>query len=171
MQHWRVIADDRDSDGKIKIGRSLSDLLPPAVSADDDEPPAGSWGRWDVLAWASVAVAGALLFVFIGQTTPALPAPVPTPLILPTAAPTATRVPTPPSTITPEPTSEPIIIPPTVASPPTPCDPLTAPFQVKMQVMPIGSVVGVSCISNDEAQANAQALADAMIATATAEAK
>jgi hypothetical protein len=54
---------------------------------------------------------------------------------------------------------------------PTPCDPVTAPYQVKRQVFPIGSVVGVSCESAAEAQANADSLAARMIATATAEAR
>ena len=77
----------------------------------------------------------------------------------PTTIPTITPAPS----ATDVPTRAPIIAP-----APTPWDPLTAPYQVKQQVFPIGSVVGVSCESADEAQANADSLAAAMIATATA---
>ena len=54
---------------------------------------------------------------------------------------------------------------------PTPCDPLTAPYQVQQQVFPIGSVVGASCESAEQAEANADSLAARMIATATVAAR
>lgn len=55
------------------------------------------------------------------------------------------------------------------AAPVEACDPLVNPrYTAPRQVDPIGSVIGVSCTSQAEAEANADALAAAMLATADA---
>jgi hypothetical protein len=115
---------------------------------------------------ALVALAVALLALARSPASPAASHPAVAP---PTAAPTITIAPsaTPAPTITPAPsaTEEPTAAP-IVAPAATPCDPLTAPYQVKREISPIGRVVGVSCTSAAEAQANADSLAAQMIATA-----
>jgi hypothetical protein len=50
---------------------------------------------------------------------------------------------------------------------PTPCDPASAPYSVTIDVtgergIPIGTVMGISCVSRDEAAANAEAAAAQM---------
>jgi hypothetical protein len=173
MNVWKVTRADRDEAGKIKIGRSLSDLLP-ATTVEDTAAPVSRRRERDAAMLVSGVLVGVALFALIGRSSPAPAAPR-APLAVPTALPTATTTmtATPAPTVMPQPTATavPTEAPALFAPPPTPCDILTAPFQVKQQVFPIGSVVGVSCESAEEAQANADALADAMRATATAEAR
>jgi hypothetical protein len=94
-------------------------------------------------------------------TVTAAPAPTsaPTPTVAPTDAPTAT--PEPSATPEPPPTPEPVII---IQAPP--CDPQNPPYQVRQQVGDLGHVVGFSCDSVEEAQANADRLAAEMRAAA-----
>jgi hypothetical protein len=172
MQHWRVTAADRDEEGKIRVTphRTLADLLP--ASAATAAPVVRRWER-DAAMLVSGLLIGVALFALIGRSSPAPAAPRP-PLAVSTAAPTAqpTMTATVTPTATPQPSAAGEATKATIfAPPPTPCDPLTAPYQVKEQVFPIGSVVGASCTSAEEAQANAGKLAAAMIATATAEAR
>jgi len=186
MGAWRVTGDDRGEDGRIKINtfddevaRALRDVgAEPLAALEEEEtraaPVVRRWERDAALLMCGLLV-GVALFALIGRSSPAPAAPRP-PLAVATAAPTTTPAPsaTIAPTVTPTeapPTAVPAEAPALFAPPPTPCDPATAPYQVKQQVFPIGSVIGISCASADEAQANADALAAAMIATATAEAR
>jgi hypothetical protein len=187
MGIWKVTADDRGPDGKIvvnpfdaEIARALHD-----VGAEPASPPSPEGGTHAPLALPArqyLAASVVLLLLAVAlialarQPTgaPAAPrAPLAPPTALPTItiAPSATTVPTPTATpqptATPEPTKAPVFAPPT----PTVCTIDNAPYQERRQVAPIGSVVGISCQSADEARANADSLAAAMIATATAEAR
>jgi hypothetical protein len=183
MTTWKVTADDRDPAGRIKVNtfddevaRALRD-----VGLDMGEPPAPEgatpaapivrrWERDAAMLMCGLLV-GVLLFALLGRSREAPAAPR-APLAPPTAAPTITiapsATPAPTATLEPTATEEPTDAPALFAPPPSPCDPLTAPYQVKQQVFPIGSVVGISCSSAGEALSNAASLAATMIADATA---
>jgi hypothetical protein len=173
MNVWRVTESDRDEEGKIKIGRSLADLLP--IGTTPEQPVTSRrWEQTTAVFFCGLLV-GVALFALIGRSSPAPAAPR-APLAPPTAAPTAqpTMTATPVPTVTPQPTATAV---PTEAQifapPPTPtvCTIDNAPYRVEQKVFPLGSVVGISCESSEQAQANADSLAAAMIATATAEAR
>jgi hypothetical protein len=182
MGVWRLTTADRDDDGKIKIStfdseiaRALQDIdagpsEPPRRAAEGTRTP--MWMAHQYLAiGAALLMLAVALVLLVSKATPAQPAPRP---VVP--APTASAAVKPTSTVTPVPTATATVEPPTEAPAvvivePTPCDPLTAPYQERRQIGPIGSVVGISCSSAGEAQANAEALAGALIATATAQAK
>ncbi len=186
MGVWRVTGDDRGSGGRIKasafddeVARALRDvgaeLGEPAPRAEEGTHAAPVVRRWerDAAMLVSGLLVGVALFAFIGRSSPAPAAPR-APLAPPTALPTITTQPS--ATVTPTATPQPTAVPTEAqifAPPPTPtvCTIDNAPFQERRQVVPIGSVVGISCESADEARANAESLAAAMIATATAEAR
>lgn len=123
---------------------------------------------------ALAIVAVALLAVYAlrpsTRPTPTTPAPAMAPAATaapPTAtiAPTAEPSPTAPPTATPEPpTAEPEVIYIEVAPP---CDPANPPYVVEQEVrddrgIPLGTVTGTSCESQDAARANAAQLAEEM---------
>ncbi len=89
MGSWKVTPADRDEEGKIKVDRTLADLLPPLPVAPDsgDEPadePVLLSSRQFAGSAAAVLLLSLALFALSGQTAPAtrvavLPsAPVPT---------------------------------------------------------------------------------------------
>jgi hypothetical protein len=161
-------------EGQPLFASVLADSMRSVGAADEEAqpmPPAKPRLERDVILLVSGALAGVLLFaLFVGGASPAPAAPRPI-----QAAPTATATVTPTPTATPAPTPTATAIPPTeeiapAVVEPTVCSLDNAPFIVRQQVFPLGSVVGASCVSAEDAQANAAALADALIATATAEA-
>lgn len=164
MSVWHVTEADRTPDGKI---RTLSDLLPPVA----DEPrPTWRPSRAELAALIGGLLLAVLLIGLLDRLAPA-----PAPRIVPTAttAPAPTVRPTPrPATAAPAVISAPTAAPPTPVPPPTPepviiiqpppCDELNPPYQVRETVGDIGSVVGYSCNSLAEAEANAAQLATEM---------
>jgi hypothetical protein len=140
---------------------------------DETQRPRYRPGRREAVALVGGLMLAVAAIAALNAFTPA-PAPrsVPTPAPAATSAPTATRTPTQAPTATPEPptaTSEP--------PPPTPevvyievppaCEPAVNPrFAVEIDLSPIGRVRGVSCTSQEEAQANADRLAAEMRAAA-----
>lgn len=172
MSVWHVTDQDRDAQGRIRL---LADLLPPDPEGGNT-PPRYRPGRAELAA----LVGGLLLAVgLIAALNAFLPAPAPrlarptaqlantvlaNPTTTPTAAPTATVMAT--ATATPEP---PTPEPPPTPVPPPPCDPQVNPrFVVQLDVPPYGRVTGWSCESAEEAERNAQALRQSMLATAEA---
>lgn len=176
MRTWFVTEHDRDDQGRIRL---LSDLLPPA-KPEGEEHTAPERPRWKVgkleaaglvsgLVLAVALIAGMNVFLPARTTRPARP----TALPAATSAPTRTPAPTATATAAPTATSEPTATP---EPPPTPepqviyveppCDPQNPPYQVRQQVGDLGHVVGFSCNSVEEAQANADRLAAEMRAAA-----
>src|SRR5436190_20976768 len=84
MNVWRVLPSDRDEEGKIRIGRSLSDLLPTSGDAVQPTPPR-RWEQTAAVFFCGLLV-GAVLFALIGRAAPSPAAPRPA-LALPTVAP------------------------------------------------------------------------------------
>lgn len=174
---WTLTDADRDSNGRIWVtppARTLADLLPAAPEPEGETQAARPRWRPSRLELASIAAGLVLAVALIGliQSFTPRPAPrsvptaAPAPTSAPTMAPTRTPLPTatPAPTLeppTPEPPPEPVII---IQAPP--CDPLNPPYQVRQQVGDLGHVVGFSCSSVEEAQANADRLAAEMRATA-----
>lgn len=148
-----------------------------ATEPEKDETPAPRrLGRLEmagivgglVLAVAAIAALNVFTPARAPRSVPtAMPAgtsaPTRTPTQAPTATATATLTPEPPTAV-PPPTQEVIY----VEVPPA-CDPFTNPrYVVAIDLSPIGSVRGVSCVSQEEATANANQLAADMRATAEA---
>jgi hypothetical protein len=179
---WKVTEADRDEKGSIKVAsdepRSLADLLPKPseVKPDARRQP---WTRTDLLenfpkgfelaTLAAVALIAAFVVIY-AWATPETPtaAPVARPQVAPTVQPTAAPTSAPAPTATPViPTPAPVQpvavpAPAPAAAPvaaPVPCTQDTAPYVVSRRVMdgtlPIGEVVGFSCVSAAEAEANA----------------
>jgi hypothetical protein len=173
---WTITEADRDSDGRIWItppARTLADLLP-KPEGEEEHTPRKPWrpSRLEVAGLVSGLVLAVALIAALNAFTPA-PAPrsVPTPAPAATSAPTPTQAPTQAPTATPEPpTATPEPPPPTpepqVIYVEPPCDPQNPPYQVRQQVGDLGHVVGFSCSSVEEAQANAAMLAEQMRAAA-----
>lgn len=181
MMRWTVTEADRDASGRIlvnpfeqEIARAMTDVGAPAPPKEEEETPRPPW-RPSKMELAGLVSAGVLVVAVVAFLNSFAPAPAPrraptaivaatrTPTLVPTPtrAPTATATEAPTFTPEPLPTPEPVII---IQAPP--CDPQNPPYQVRMDVSPIGHVVGFSCTSIEEATANAQMLADQMKATA-----
>ena len=111
--------------------------------------------------WAGVEWQGTIVWVQTDQDVAGLP----------DLAPPPTRAPRPPSAPASAPASAPVVVPANLPPAPAepPCDPQINPrYTSPLLVDPIGSVVGASCESQAEADANAVKLAEAMRATADA---
>jgi hypothetical protein len=145
---------------------------PPEEAHAAPERPAWRVGRLELAGIVGGLLLAVALIAGMNALAPApaprLPtvtaAPAPTSAPTPTIAPTATQEPTqepPTATPAPVPTPEPQII---YVAPP--CDPQNPPYQVRQQVGDLGHVVGFSCDSVEEAQANADRLAAEMRAAA-----
>lgn len=166
MRTWIVTEADRTPEGKI---RTLADLLPKLEEEETQRRPHRPLGKLE----AAGAVCGLLLAVAaiaalnaFAPVAPRLPSPTAAP------APTLTMVSTPTRTSTPTPTPSPTPEPPTATQepPPTaevvyvpvepPCDPMVNPrYVVELDLSPFGRARGVSCNSQEEAAANAEAQA------------
>lgn len=178
MNVWKVTDADRDSDGRIWVtppARTLADLLPAEPKEENTQRPPWRPSRLELAGLVGGLVLAVAAIAALNTFWPA-PAPVarptakPAPTTAPTAPPTRTQAPTatpePPTAVPtqpPPPTPEPVI----VIQPP-PCDLQNPPYQVRMDVAPYGHVVGFSCSSVEEAQANADRLAAELRATAEA---
>jgi hypothetical protein len=142
----------------------LADLLP--KPEEEETPPPWRPGRLELAGIVGGLLLAAALVAGLNVLWPA-PAPRltrPTAAPAPTARPTVTTAPTAAPTTTPEPPTE------TPAPPPTPepviiiqeppCDPTINPrYVVELDLSPLGRARGVSCNSQEEAAANAEAQA------------
>jgi hypothetical protein len=175
MLRWDVTDQDRDEHGRIWVtppGRTLADLLPAVPKEEETQPAPRRLGRLELAGLVSGGVLAVALIAGLNAFTPAqaprnAPTTAPAPTTTPTQAPTPTDAPTAtqePPTATPEPpppTPEPVIV---YQEPP--CDPQNPPYQVRQQVGDLGHVVGFSCSSVEDAQRNADQLAEQMRAAA-----